>query len=328
MPDAGLPALLAALSLGPCVRITLLEVRGSAPREAGAVMLVSAGGERGSIGGGRLEYAATQTARTLLQAADGPRQLIERQGLGPDLEQCCGGAVRLLFQRFEPRDADALRAAIEGSQAAPILFRCDTQSLEWRTTDAAPAQLEEFIAATRADGRSRFVETADGAWLVEPVAMQPLELCLFGAGHVGTALVPLLAELPFRIRWFDPRSERLPTVPPPQVIELRSDDPLGLVRDASDAALFLVMTHSHPLDEDICHAVLSRGRFAWLGLIGSRSKRARFVHRLARRGIGAATLERLTCPVGLAGVEGKRPATIALAIAAQLLAEQVPAALR
>jgi xanthine dehydrogenase accessory factor len=86
------------------------------------------------------------------------------------------------------------------------------------------------------------------------------------------------------------------------------------------------MTHSHQLDEDICHAILSRERCGWLGLIGSGTKYLRFRQRLAARGISEDSLDQLNCPVGDAGVKGKRPATIAVAIAAQLLAEKVPEA--
>ena len=79
------------------------------------------------------------------------------------------------------------------------------------------------------------------------------------------------------------------------------------------------MTHSHALDEDICLEVLRRGDFAFLGLIGSATKRRCFVHRLQQRGADEAALERLVCPVGLAGIRGKQPATIALSLAAQLM---------
>jgi xanthine dehydrogenase accessory factor len=79
------------------------------------------------------------------------------------------------------------------------------------------------------------------------------------------------------------------------------------------------MTHSHQLDEDICLQVLRRGDFSWLGLIGSATKRRRFVHRLEQRGAEPAALERLVCPIGLAGIRGKQPATIALSLAAQLM---------
>jgi xanthine dehydrogenase accessory factor len=98
-----------------------------------------------------------------------------------------------------------------------------------------------------------------------------------------------------------------------------SDDPAAEVARAEAGSIFVVMTHSHQLDEDICLQVLQRGDFAWLGLIGSDTKRRRFVHRLEQRGIQAAQLERLVCPIGLSGIRGKQPATIALSLAAQLM---------
>jgi len=300
---AQLAELLAALEHGPCVRVLVLDVKGSAPRDPGAGMLVTPEYLSGSIGGGRLEFAAENTAREMLSGTDARAQFTEVHGLGPDHEQCCGGAVTLLFQRFDPADRQALRDAVANAPA-----------LRWDYGSSHPTWQAGELAAK-------------GGFREETRSLVP-ELCLFGAGHVGTALVPLLAGLSIPLRWYDPRTDRLPKSPPPHVIETRSDDPLGMVDAAGDDALFLVMTHSHPLDEDLCHAVLSRGRFGWLGLIGSKSKRARFVHRLARRGIEPALLERLQCPVGLPDVRGKRPATIALSIAAQLVAERLPEALR
>jgi len=94
------------------------------------------------------------------------------------------------------------------------------------------------------------------------------------------------------------------------------------VEKAGAGCIFVVMSHSHTLDEEICHAILQRDDFRFLGLIGSATKRKRFVHRLRQRGIAKDQLERLVCPIGLAGIHGKQPATIALSLAAQLMMEQ------
>jgi xanthine dehydrogenase accessory factor len=80
-----------------------------------------------------------------------------------------------------------------------------------------------------------------------------------------------------------------------------------------------VLTHSHPLDYALCRAILERGEFAWLGLIGSKSKAARFRSRLARDGLSAAAIARLVCPIGEDGVASKWPAAIAVAVAFQIL---------
>jgi xanthine dehydrogenase accessory factor len=143
---------------------------------------------------------------------------------------------------------------------------------------------------------------------------------LFGAGHVGRALVHALALLPYRIHWFDGRSEMFPAELPGNVQVENSAEPRHDVASAPAGAFFIVMTHSHALDLDICDRVLARGDFAFLGLIGSASKRATFLGRLRRRGHSQAALARLTCPIGLPQVPGKQPATIAIAVAGQLLA--------
>ena len=97
------------------------------------------------------------------------------------------------------------------------------------------------------------------------------------------------------------------------------DDPPAEVATAEAGSIFVVMTHSHQLDEEICLQILQRDDFAWLGLIGSETKRRRFVLRLGQRGIEPAHLERLVCSIGLCGIGGKEPATIALSLAAQLM---------
>jgi xanthine dehydrogenase accessory factor len=150
-------------------------------------------------------------------------------------------------------------------------------------------------------------------------------LWLFGAGHVGHALVRVLADLPFEVTWIDPRPELFSGKVPDNVRPLCVSEPLKAVDSAPAGALFLVMTHDHALDFELCRKVLGRCEFGWLGLIGSKSKGARFRSRLARAGMTAEQIERLTCPIGIEGVSSKLPAAIAVAVAAQLLRGVVPA---
>jgi len=170
-------------------------------------------------------------------------------------------------------------------------------------------------------GIRRLDAAALSEWPDEPVLFQ---LQLHGAGHVGQALVRLLATLPCRVQWVDSRDEAAAAVQamgplPPHIQLVPSDDPVAEVRAASPGTWFLVMTHSHALDLDLVQAVLARGDAGWLGLIGSATKRARFERRLAERGLGEAVNAQLTCPVGLPGIAGKAPAVVAMAVAAQLL---------
>ncbi len=146
-------------------------------------------------------------------------------------------------------------------------------------------------------------------------------LQLYGAGHVGREIARLLEGIDCRVQWIDERDAEFPAVASPAHIERVCVEPVEAeVAQAPAGACYLVLTHSHDLDLRITEAILRRGDFAYLGLIGSATKRARFVHRFAQRGIAAAVLARITCPIGVPGVVGKEPEVIAVAVVAQLLA--------
>lgn len=162
--------------------------------------------------------------------------------------------------------------------------------------------------------------------LFEPLRPPPFQVAVFGAGHVGRALVTLLSPLPIRTTWADTRPEAIAN-PPDRIAAHVTRDPAGAARSLPAGTLVLVMTHDHQLDFDIVAAALPRTDLAGIGLIGSKTKRARFVRRLA---LGPEATGRLICPIGVAGVEGKRPEEIAIAVAAQILqirdrAAQTPA---
>ena len=265
-----------------CVVVTLDSVIGSAPREAGCRMIVTTDKIFGSIGGGNLEFEATAHARELLAMESMPGQEHQPVALGPALNQCCGGSVTLLFEC------------------------CEADVPDW---------LEELLN----EARIETLESADGKQWLELNGEQLKPLILFGAGHVGQAVARLLADLPFEVTWVDNRPNVFPDRPGPNINVVDSEDMLSEVSKAPPDSIFVVMTHSHQLDEDICFEVLSRGAFAWLGLIGSITKRRRFIQRLAQRGIGETSLAQLVCPVGLRGIKGKQPATIALSLVAQLM---------
>ena len=142
---------------------------------------------------------------------------------------------------------------------------------------------------------------------------------LFGAGHVGAAIVRALAELPCRVTWVDEREDMFPAALPANVAVEATDIPEALVAQAAPGTTFLVMTHSHALDLRLAFAILSRPAGDWFGLIGSDTKRRQFEHRLRERGIDAARLAAMVCPIGLPGISDKAPAVIAVAVAAQLL---------
>lgn len=145
-------------------------------------------------------------------------------------------------------------------------------------------------------------------------------LQLYGAGHVGRAIVRLLEGLNCAVQWIDERESEFPLEPTAAHIERVCVEPVEAeVAVAPPGAFYLVLTHSHELDQRITEAILKRGDFGYLGLIGSKTKRARFLHRFEERGISDEVLGRLTCPIGAPGIEGKEPEVIAIAVVAQLL---------
>lgn len=289
---------------GACALVSLVAARGSTPREAGVRMIVRPDGAfHGTIGGGALEWQALAKAQAVLARGERSVVIID-QALGPDLGQCCGGHVRLAIEAFDADDLDDIAMLAAAERAGP------------------------FAVVTRrhAGGRMirRIVDPQAGPGPV--IAGQQIEhfgerlatILLFGAGHVGRALVLALAPLPFHVVWCDERPGAFPGSIPGHVAPT-AGPAQAVLAEAGAGAQVLVMTHSHQLDLDIVAAALVHPGVAGVGLIGSATKKARFVRRLAEMGVPAARIHALRCPVGLAGITGKEPAVIAAAIAAECL---------
>jgi xanthine dehydrogenase accessory factor len=179
--------------------------------------------------------------------------------------------------------------------------------------------LANYPVFARHKGTHVMQEQDGRRWLVDLVAAPRDHLVLFGAGHVGAAIVRALADLPCRVTWVDERDDMFPPSIPANVTVEATDTPESVVASAPDGASYLVMTHSHALDQRLSEAILSRPGVAWFGLIGSHTKRKQFEHRLRARGIGTDRIDAMVCPVGVPGITGKQPAVIAAAVAAQLL---------
>jgi xanthine dehydrogenase accessory factor len=160
---------------------------------------------------------------------------------------------------------------------------------------------------------------ADSDWAGLAREPDALELYLFGAGHVGSAVVRALRDLPVCIHWIDTRDGMLPPEPPAGVDAICTDTPEVEIDDAPASSYFLVMTHDHGLDQRLCEQILKRDDFGYFGLIGSRSKRRNFETRMRRRGIDAGKFARMTCPIGIGGISSKQPAQIAISVAAEIL---------
>jgi xanthine dehydrogenase accessory factor len=268
---------------GTCAMISVVKVEGSAPREVGARIVVTPLGFHGTIGGGTLEWQAIAKAQALLGKPTQHRLSVH--SLGPDLGQCCGGRVQLVTEVFAMNDlADCKGFAMQEEKG---VFAVSGRIL-------APDFSEQYGDSNR-------------------------KLFLFGAGHVGRALVLALAPLPFDVIWIDPREGAFPSVAPSNVVTIHSENPAAEITEVSSGSFALVMTHSHALDLEIIDAVLRNPRFAYAGLIGSRTKRARFTKRLREAGVAESRIEELVCPIGVPGIKSKHPAAIAAATAVQLL---------
>lgn len=296
----------AAVALhGRVARVVIAAVDGSSPREVGASMLVWAGGQSGTIGGGALEWQATRRAWKML-AEGRPAALLERVPLGPQLGQCCGGMVSVLT---ELHDAASLAAiAAQGVHARPVAGGAAADP---------PLAVRRLVARARGEGVLPAPALIQG-WMVEPLARPGREVWIWGAGHVGRALVQVLAPLPgFGLTWIDTAPERFPGTIPAGVARRWDAGPARLAGEAPEAAGHLIVTYSHLLDLELCHRLLKHG-FGWCGLIGSATKWKRFRARLLRLGHGEAAIDRIACPIGEPGL-GKHPAAIAIGVAAQLL---------
>ena len=295
------------------VLVTVLHVEGSTPRGPGARMLVRGGRLLdGTIGGGRLEEQALEIAAEVAVAEVKTRRFV----LGPELAQCCGGVVELLFEGLGAEQAQARAQALQEALRDRSALR---------------------------------TEAGDRVLIERPGALRTV--LIFGAGHVGTALAQVLSTLPWQVIVVDPRPTWADPARFPESVRVLAQSPMqvlaswGWLGEQARSSLpaqgtgeaprtqdcsAVVMTHDHSLDRDIVHALLAVGadgtlaELAYTGVIGSKTKIAVMRHRLVERGVHEAALQRLVAPIGLrvdeALLGGKLPGEIAISVAAQLLA--------
>ncbi|MCR5940884.1 xanthine dehydrogenase accessory protein XdhC [Brucella anthropi] len=249
------------------VLVEVTDVKGSAPRDAGAWMLVARDMIFRTIGGGQLEYMAIDHARkVLLGGRDSPKDVPPMNvPLGPEIGQCCGGRVGLSFRRVSRGLTDELVSKVDAE-----------------------------------------------------IATRP-HVYVFGAGHVGDALASALSLTPVRVILVDTREAELMACDVPGVETCLSAMPEQVVRSAPPGSTFIVLTHDHALDFLIVAEALQRRDAVYVGMIGSKTKKATFKNWLKRE-IGSDNLfENLVCPVGGAVVKDKRPEVIAALAAAEVL---------
>lgn len=240
----------------------LTAVRGSSPREAGALMLIAADSLIGTIGGGALEYLVIARARQALR--DGLEPGVLDVPLGPEIGQCCGGRVEVTLKVLTPARSVELANRLNTDEATlPHVY-------------------------------------------------------VFGAGHVGKALARALAALPLSVHVIDTRPDELHDLP--AGIDARAVAmPEAVVRTAPAGSAFAILTHDHALDFMIAAEALKRSDAAYVGMVGSKTKRAKFQHWFLAEGGDRDALRRLVLPIGSFGLVDKRPEVIAALAAAEIL---------
>lgn len=310
------------------VMVTVAGVRGSAPREVGAKMLVTPKETIGSIGGGQLEYRCARMAFELLQDSSPAPASFRRFPLGTTMGQCCGGVVDVLIEPVRSWTAEFMFEILRlHDDRVPFVVATGESGKSLITaSDEMPGAVlaPEVVAKARrmiAEHQLASVALLDAGQriLLEPVLHAGLDVAVFGAGHVGAAVIRTLGGISCHIRWIDSRRRIFPQPVASNVTTIESPQPANEVAAMPAGAFYLVMTHSHPLDYEICSHILARDDFAYCGLIGSRTKRRRFEKLMRQQGMPQSRLDKLTCPIGVAGIDGKKPQEIAIAVAAQLL---------
>lgn len=318
------------------VLVTVAAVKGSAPRSAGTKMVVSAAEVTGTIGGGHLEFTAIDIARRQLEGGEVAQ--VHRFPLGASLGQCCGGVVNLLFEPIADdtswvgmlaallaqRRSLVVVTPLRGSHPNKLLVTHEAVdgSLGSAALDANAIAAARVLLDT--PNGARVLQCSDDreeeeAFFFDPITPPDFEIVLFGAGHVGRALVAVLANIDCRITWVDGRDDAFPALVPANVEVVATDAPEAEIARAAPRSFFLVLTHDHALDERLSEQILRRADYAYFGLIGSLSKRRQFERRLQARGIAAESIATMTCPIGSSGIAGRAPGVIAVAVAAQLL---------
>ncbi|WP_018181705.1 xanthine dehydrogenase accessory protein XdhC [Kaistia granuli] len=294
---------------GKAAMATVVETRGSAPREAGArIVVLPDASFFGTIGGGTLEWRAIADLQAALARPVPHFYENRRVALGPELGQCCGGRVDLALEVFDRTRRQEVAELAEAERAGLFRTRAEQKS------DGKLHRIPDG-ASTVPIGSVH----VDHGIIEEGFGDDRRVLYLFGAGHVGRALVLALAPLPFQVVWVDPRPDAFPQHVPANVRCVQPADTPATLDGAPRDSLVLVMSHSHALDLAIVAKALKGQHFAYVGLIGSETKRARFASQLSGAGLAREEIDRLVSPIGVEGIRSKLPAAIAASVAADLL---------
>jgi len=196
--------------------------------------------------------------------------------------------------------------------------------LEFKSIDSARQQLKQNqaqiitqdfpLGATLGQCCGGFVTV-----LFETVIQPKFHLAIFGAGHVGRAIINCLSQIPCQVSWIDSRADEYPEHTPQHVNQIISDYPVDEIADMPENTYYLVLTHNHQLDLELSEAILKREDSAFLGVIGSKTKSARFKHRLRDKGFNKERIAHMQCPMGEVEIISKQPGEIAISTLSHIL---------
>lgn len=246
--------------------------------------------------------------------------------------------ITQLSQLQQRKESCVMMTLVEHQGSTPrnsgckMLITADTQyftlgggNLEFQATAIAREMIQQGAQESRLERfnlGARLGQCCGGVAtvLLEPLCQRQPHVAVYGAGHVGRALVAILSTLPCRITWVDSRASEFPPRVDPEITCLVDEEPDATVQQMPAGSYFIVLTHDHQLDLALSEKILKRNDFSYFGLIGSQTKRKRFDYRLAGKGVSSESLAKMRCPVGLPDVKGKLPAEIAVAIAGEFIA--------
>ncbi len=290
----------------PAVLAIICGERGSTPRETGSWILIGETQTLGSVGGGELERTIIEAGQAMLAGNGDWTRSIVHCVLGPDMRQCCGGALEIMLQ---PIDASAslwlqqARVKQHTKTRASVLF-------DKTHTDIPPSVIDHDKPTTA---------SADAVYIL-PLADDRPALALFGAGHVGRALCTIASQLPLRVSVFDSRQDQCAQVPASPNIDVHTaHDLLPIAQGLRHHDAALVMTHNHALDYELCRILLTNTALRYIGLIGRQAKARRFRKGLKKDGLTDMQIARLTSPIGAGAAPGKKPGVIALGVLPEIL---------
>ena len=326
------------------VLVTIVNLKGSTPRELGAKLLVTKEHSYHTIGGGNLEYQSIQLAQNLLNQAGEKTHQLKRFSLASSLGMCCGGIVEVLFEVINKQSSAWLNEWLEHekNQRPALLLTAvqgdyrDKQVILYERVAEQTDQMIRHYSKAVFDTVLQLSESKESNYqaklqygenkqltFIETAPTKQNHLILLGAGHIGQAVIQHFKQLPWQITWVDNRDDCLNQTDidtlPKNIMFQVTDSPELEVALAPKNSYFLVMTHDHSLDLRLTESILKRNDFCYFGVIGSLTKRKRFEHRLKNKGFEEKQITQMICPVGISGIKSKQPYAIALSVVAQIV---------